>query len=534
MARNNELRAVFTANASGFNRAVKNMGKGMIGATGAVAAMGATVLAAIGVKGVQAASAFGLQMAEVATLTKLSASETAKMSEGVRGLAVEFGATTEELTGGLYQALSAGVPKDNAIDFLRVAAMAAQAGVTDVKTAVDGISSVLNAFEMDASQAEEVADSLFTTVRGGKTTFAELAQNIGKVAPIANAAGVSMDEMNALLVQMTKRGLSTEEATTALKGTLTALIKPAGDLASQLGNVKKNGLVATLEDMVKASGGSVESLAKLFPNVRGLLGVLSSGLNGGGINKTLDEFANKAGNASRASGLIAGTMSKQFDVMQSKAGEALLRVGEGLVPEVQKVMDEMTELFADEKFEGALKSFGTNLSVILGLAIPAIEKLTATFASLAETGKDLEEWVNPTADPDNQKGTIDGQTVSLAAPARGPGGKGLKSEPTSFMLARLEREQEQRMLGLTVGRPSQGGGMEWDIETGKFRTPTSDRTGPSPQIIELANAIKLPPGNTTSPSALGTDIEELAAITTELKNVRTAIEDRIPYLQEAK
>jgi len=390
MAKNNELRAVFSADASGFNRAVRKMGGGMAEAAAKVTLLGVGIAAAIGVKGVQAASAFGLQMAEVATLTNLSTAETTKMSDGVRSLAMEFGAASEELTGGLYQALSAGVPKDNAIEFLRVAAMAAQAGVTDVTTAVDGISSVLNAFEMDASQAEEVADSLFTTVRGGKTTFAELAQNIGKVAPIANAAGVSMDEMNALLVQMTKRGLSTEEATTALKGTLTALIKPAGDLASQLGNVKKNGLVATLEDMVAASGGSVESLAKLFPNVRGLLGVLSSGLSGGGINQTLDEFANKAGNAAAASEKIGATMAKQFDAMKARTNDMLIGLGQELLPELKRIMDEMAALFADPKFKRSIGDFGDSMSIILSAVLPILKAIGWAISAAATVGRAIE------------------------------------------------------------------------------------------------------------------------------------------------
>jgi len=450
------------------------MGGGMAGAAGAIAAMGATAAAAIGVKGVQAASAFGLQMAEVATLTNLSVAEQEKLEKGVRSLSVQFGAASEELTGGLYQALSAGVPKDNAIDFLSVASMAAQAGVTDVKTAVDGISSVINAFGMDASQAEEVADSLFTTVRGGKTTFAELAANIGKVAPLASAAGVSMDQMNALLVQMTKRGLSTEEATTALKGTLTALIKPAGKLASQLGKVKKVGLVKTLEDMVEASGGAVENVVKLFPNVQGLLGVLSAGLNGGGINQTLDEFTNKAGAAAEASAKIAATLSAQFDIMKARTDDALLGVGQALVPEVEKLLTELTELFKNPEFDKALASFGSNLSILLAGVIPTVEALAWAMGQLAEAGKAVEEFVNPT--PTDEKITMGGKRtgwqgrrmrrkedeqqrwrsqqfgttasglrVDLSAPKRGPGGRGLQRGGLFEMTTRNYRDLVARI-----------------------------------------------------------------------------------------
>ena len=50
----------------------------------------------------------------------------------------------------------------------------------------------------------------------GKLTFAELAANIGKVAPMARAAGMSMEDMMAAIATMTRQGLGTDEASTRL------------------------------------------------------------------------------------------------------------------------------------------------------------------------------------------------------------------------------------------------------------------------------------------------------------------------------
>ncbi len=120
----------------------------------------------------------------------------------------------DDAVGGLYQALSAGIPPDNAIEFLRTSGKAAVAGVSNIETAVDGISSVLNAYSMGMQGTGKISDLFFETVRLGKTTFDELAQNIGKVAPIANSAGVGIDQLFGAYATLTKQGIKTDEATT--------------------------------------------------------------------------------------------------------------------------------------------------------------------------------------------------------------------------------------------------------------------------------------------------------------------------------
>ena len=390
----NELRAIFTGDATSFHRAAKGVLRGAIGTSKAVAIAGAAAGAAlaIGMKGTRAAAAFSLEMAEVATLTKLSAAEQKDLESGVRNLSKEFGAARTELTGGLYQALSAGVPKSNAIEFLRVASIAAQAGVTDVKTAVDGISTVINAFGLEAADAESVADSLFTTVRLGKTTFEELSSNIGKVAPIAAAAGVSFDEMNAFLAEMTSRGLSTEEATTALKGTLNALIKPAGELAGKLSDVKQDGLASVLGTLVDSADGGVEAIAKMFPNIVGLLGVLSAGVGSGGtINDTLDEFVNKAGAATKASAIIAAAFGTDFKKIKAEFDDALLGLGEDLQPQVRAISKDVIGLFSNQEFKDGV----ANLAEVLGLTLKVAALVPKAVGAGGEVAKKAEDGFIP-------------------------------------------------------------------------------------------------------------------------------------------
>jgi TP901 family phage tail tape measure protein len=125
---------------------VKNFGKSVakIGAKAGVAF--AATAGAIGVKGVTAFADFEKSMNEVMTLLPGAGEEVFdELSENVKGFAKEFGVLPSETIPALYQALSAGVPRTGVMEFLETAQAAAAGGVTDLETAVDGISSVMNA-----------------------------------------------------------------------------------------------------------------------------------------------------------------------------------------------------------------------------------------------------------------------------------------------------------------------------------------------------------------------------------------------------
>ena len=66
------------------------------------------------------------------------------------------------------------MPPDNVIDFMRTATEASIGGVTDLETAVDGITSVVNAYGEEAISASKASDLMFTAVKLGKTDFTQL------------------------------------------------------------------------------------------------------------------------------------------------------------------------------------------------------------------------------------------------------------------------------------------------------------------------------------------------------------------------
>lgn len=210
-------------------KAVKKL-KGQIKVVGvAMTAMGTAIVAGFALA-VKSAVEFETAMREVNTMIGLSQAEFEAFSKEVDDLATDLGIDAVEAAEALYQAISAGIPKENVLEFLQIATKAAIGGVTDTKTAVDGLTTVINAFKLPISDAQKVADIMFTTVKGGKTTFEELSAAMFNVAPIAAAAGISFEEVSAAIATMTKQGVPTKIATTQLRAAMQQLLKPTAEM----------------------------------------------------------------------------------------------------------------------------------------------------------------------------------------------------------------------------------------------------------------------------------------------------------------
>jgi hypothetical protein len=204
-------------------------------AAGAILLIGGGLFAAA----IKSGEDFEYQMAKVSTvLTKNTLGILPDLADGVRALSVEFGQSTKDMTDALYEIISAGVPAANSLNVLRQASIAAQAGFSDVATAGDVLATVLNSYQIGADRAAEVSDKLFEAVRIGRLHFEDFHATLGRVAPLAHAAGISLEELLGAISTVTASGATPEQATTQVLNLLKAFIKPkkaAVKAANELG-----------------------------------------------------------------------------------------------------------------------------------------------------------------------------------------------------------------------------------------------------------------------------------------------------------
>lgn len=298
-------------------------------------------------------------LAEVSTLIEGTDQELAALTAASRAFVREFGGGVDDQLGAFYQTISAGASSvSEATETMTQANKLAKGGVTDIGTAVDGLTTILNAYGEKAGGAAAVSDAMFVAMRAGKTTIGELSSSIGGVAPLAESAGVSVDEMLASVAALTKGGISTAESVTGLRAILAAVTKPSAEAskaAQALGvdfstaAIQSQGFAGWLDDLVTKTGGSSEALAVLFGGVEAIVPALAlAGTAGDSFNDILVDMQAKAGATDSAVQKIAASMDDRLTValgtfteFGDKAGTALLSA---LVPAVEAAASGMDAL----------------------------------------------------------------------------------------------------------------------------------------------------------------------------------------------
>lgn len=306
-------------------------------ATAAVA-IGAVgyVLGAAGKKSAE----FSKGMAEVSTLLD-DTKDMGKMTQAVRDLSRAYGSDVNKNAKALYDIISAGATdSSDAITELTAANKLAIGGVTDVSTAADGLTSILNAYGKSAKDAGDISDALFIAVKQGKTTIPELSQSIGQVAPIAATAGVGIDTLLSSIAALTASGTKTPEAITGIRSAIANIIQPSAQaqkLAKELGiefdaqALKAKGLQGFLNDVARATGGNIAQMSQLFGSVEGLNAALSlTGAGAGKFSQTLDLMANKAGATDAAVAKMMDSDAAKIAKYNAAINDLQISIGQGV------------------------------------------------------------------------------------------------------------------------------------------------------------------------------------------------------------
>lgn len=349
---------------------------------------------------------FEKQMNEVFTLLPgISGDAMAEMTDQVKTFATDFGVLPTEVVPALYQSLSAGVPADNVFAFIETAQKLAKGGVTDLTTAVDGLSSVVNAYGADVLPAAEASDLMFTTVKLGKTTIDELSAALFQVTPTAAGLGIEFGNVTAALAAMTLQGVPTSVATTQLRQLFVELSKEGSAAAGTFeelsgksfrdfiaggGNVQE-----ALQIMEKGAADTGRSISDMFGSVEA--GSAALALTGGGteaFSTALAGMDESAGATDAAFAQMNKGLGATLDKLKAKFSVALLNIGEQIAPTVGKVGEALgllLELFG--KIPGPLQAvillvgtLGAGLFAFAGPILKGIQlfkQLNGVFSVLA-------------------------------------------------------------------------------------------------------------------------------------------------------
>ena len=361
----------------GLGKTIAAVGVGFIAAQASIAGVQKIMSASIG-----AAMAYEAQMAEIRALTGATEKDTDFLTVAIKDMAREMPKSPAELGSAAYFILSSGIEDAaDAADVLNVAARASTIGLGETQSVANALTTVLNAYGMEAGKAGHVTDIMIEAVKQGKAEASEFAGVLGRVVPLAAQMGISFEEVAANLATFTRLGVSAEEAATGLRQVMAGLLKPTTDqeeAMAELGmsaeglrqQIKEKGLLVTLDAMMKATGGNEAAISRLFPNIRALISVLgTAGVQMEGYKDILGATNSATGNLDEGFGIVADTAKFKMGVAMNELNLMLMELGEEILPAI--VPAARAVVFAVE-----------TLAEAMGPLVLAIELIGAAFDKL--------------------------------------------------------------------------------------------------------------------------------------------------------
>lgn len=287
-------------------------------------------------------------LAKVNTLLGVGRKELNQYGRELESIAISSGVGAQELTEGFYDALSAGVDTAESLEFMATAAQLARAGFTDVTTSVDGLTTVINAWGLETSKANEIADVFVKTQAEGKITVDEIGSSIANVAPLAAELGISYQEVSAAMATMTAQGIPAAQSVTQMRSAFAelsndsskaneVLLEISGKTFSQL---QDEGM--SVNDVIELM--SVEatrtntSLNNMFSSIEaGGYALATTGRNAESYAKNLKSIENSAGSTEEAHNKATDTLGDNLDKLSG-----LLK--QKFTPAVQSASDTLNEM----------------------------------------------------------------------------------------------------------------------------------------------------------------------------------------------
>lgn len=333
-----------------------------------------------------AVDVFELSMAKVNTLAGYGKSELAEMGNEIRQVAVETGTSATAIADAVYQSMSAGVSASEAVGFAANAAKLSIGGFTDAATAVDVVTTALNAYGLSADEAEHVMDNLVTTQNLGKTTVAELAASMGRVIPTASAYDVSLDNISAAYAEMTAKGTNTQITTTYLAAMLAELGDSSKDVAVALeketgksfGTLMREGksLGDVLSSLMKVANNDKEAFMGLWSSSTAANAAFAMASDGGArFNEILDAMQSNSGAMEEAFDTMYDAGTRLDDLVSAATENFKIAVGGAIDP----ILDDLAEKELDvlEPLTEFVEDNPELVSAIAGLATAIAGTATA-------------------------------------------------------------------------------------------------------------------------------------------------------------
>lgn len=449
----------FGSQVTSTGRTISGLGSQLTGLGGNLTfAFSAPLLTAVGATE-RLGRAFEAEMTKIITQVGIARKDVDAFGEGILNLAPAVGRVPQELAEGLFFVTSAGLRGGVAMDVLENSAKLAALGLGNVDSVAKAVTASINTFGQDNLSASQSARILLETVREGSFEASTLASQLGRVNPLVNQLGGNFVDTAAFIATYTRTGVSAAVASTSLRATLSAMIKPsqaAKDALADVGlsaeqlrrSVAEQGLARTLINLRSIFGDNVEGFNKVIGSARALSGVLAvTGALQEDYLAIQNRIAEDSNELAVAFEEVQQTAQFAWESARASAESAGIAIGKALIPTIKEiaglinVLSQRVRNFAQanpeltasivrwvalgaaiaplifiagtliSSFGAILTLFGTGITTVIGLGMAFFRLSTGLVSLVALVGRGI-----------SLIGTLGAGLLSLLATIRSLGG----------------------------------------------------------------------------------------------------------------
>lgn len=368
-----------------------------------------TAIAGAATASVAASITFEDSMAKVSTIADETEVSYDNMKKSIIDLSNQTGISANDIADNVYNAISAGQSTADAVNFVTESTKLAKAGFAEAGQSLDVLTTIMNAYGLEADQVGMVSDTLVQIQNKGKTTVAELASTMGKIIPTANSMGVSLDQLGAGYALMTSKGIATAETTTYMNSLLNelgksgtkaseALKKGTGKTFQELteGGYPLGDVLVMLEKEAKKSG---VSLADMFGSAEaGKAALVLATDSGDAFNSLLEDMGNSLGATDAAFEKVNNTTGNKLKQSLNEVKNSAINMGDTLAPVTSMVAEgfsKITGMLSNLSSEQLKTIAGIGAGVItLNVALGAFSKLTKGISTVVKGIKSIKTAFN--------------------------------------------------------------------------------------------------------------------------------------------
>ena len=292
------------------------------------------------------------ELSQIQTISGDTFSNINSLADEIQEFSAATGQPLSAVTKGIYQTLTNQVTDAaNSFNFLQTASDFSISAITDLNSSVNLLSSVINAYNMNASSAADVSGKLFKAIEVGRFVGQEIADTFGRVAGLSSQLGASFEEVLASMATLTRTGMKYNEAYTLITNVQLKLIKPTKELSNRFkemgvssaeAGIQAYGFQGFLMKISEGAGETASELAQLYGRVRAVRGALGLGADYAEVYADSLEKIRSAGRDTLAEkkALIFETNARQVEIELNKLHIAMVNFGRGATDVSHVIMNQ--------------------------------------------------------------------------------------------------------------------------------------------------------------------------------------------------